>query len=62
MLDLLKPWLNADGTPRLVAADSYFASVPAVRELKKHKIHFVGVIKTATTIKCLPIEEITSIL
>ena len=48
MLKLLKPWLNDQGTPRLVCGDSYFARVPAVVELRKHGFFFIGVIKTAT--------------
>jgi hypothetical protein len=41
MLDLLEP-------PRLVASDSYFASVPAVSILRAENLLFIGVIKTAT--------------
>lgn len=48
MLELLEPWSKREGTPRLVAADSYFASVPAVKELRKNGFVFIGVIKTAT--------------
>jgi hypothetical protein len=48
MLELLEPVLDAKGTPRVVAADSYFASVPAVKELRKLNLLFICVIKTAT--------------
>ena len=46
MLDLLTPWHN-DGD-RLVCADSYFASVPAVLALRQVGLRFIGVIKTST--------------
>lgn len=37
-LDLLNPWLKALGPPRLVAADSYFACVPAIFQSFKWRI------------------------
>ena len=46
MLDLIKPWHN-DGD-RLLCADSYFASVPAVIALRNVGWRFIGVIKTST--------------
>lgn len=46
LLDLFQPWL---GTNRLLAGDSYFASVTLAEELEKvHNMGFVGTIKTAT--------------
>jgi hypothetical protein len=44
--ELIGPWAYTD---RLVCADSYFASIPAVEELRNLKFRFIGVIKTATT-------------
>lgn len=43
--ELVAPWAR---TGRVVAADSYFASVEAARELFKIGLRFVGVVKTAT--------------
>jgi hypothetical protein len=48
MLELLKHWVNKPGPPRIVCADSYFASVPAVSALRDRNLLFIGVIKTAT--------------
>ena len=45
LIDLVKPWRN---TWQTVCADSYFASVPAVDELEKIGLHFIGVVNTAT--------------
>jgi Transposase IS4 len=42
---LVSPWAFSD---RLVCADSYFASVVAVEELRTMKLRFIGVVKTAT--------------
>ena len=42
---LVIPWANSD---RVVCADSYFASVGAVEELKRIGLRFIGVINTAT--------------
>ena len=42
---LVLPWIHTD---RIVCADSYFASVPAVKLLNLHGMQFVGVEKTAT--------------
>ena len=36
-----------DHTYKIVCAESYFASVTAAEELRKHVIFFIGVIKTA---------------
>ena len=33
---------------RIVCAVSYFASVPSAEEIWKHRLRFIGVIKTAT--------------
>ena len=41
---LVSPWRYSD---RMVCADSYFASVPAAEELKKMRLRFIGVVKTA---------------
>ena len=46
MLSLLKGWRSAK--PRIVCADSYFASVGAARRLFEYGFRFIGVIKTAT--------------
>jgi hypothetical protein len=43
--ELVSPWAR---TGRVIAADSYFASVEAARELFKMGLRFVGVVKTAT--------------
>jgi hypothetical protein len=43
--ELVSPWVR---TGRVIAADSYFASVKAARELFKMGLRFVGVVKTAT--------------
>ena len=45
IIDLVKPWRNTWWT---VCADSYFASIPAVDDLDKIWLHFVGVVKRAT--------------
>lgn len=46
LLDLIEPWL---GSNRLVAGDSYFASVSIAHELEtKYSMGFMGSIKTAT--------------
>ena len=42
---LVLPWARTD---RTVCADSYFASVGALRELKRIGLRFIGVVKTAT--------------
>ena len=39
------PWAN---TYIIVCADSYFASVTDAEESWKHRLRFIGVIKTAT--------------
>ena len=44
IVDLCKEYANTD---QLVVADSYFASVQSVIELKKNGLHFIGVMKTA---------------
>jgi Transposase IS4 len=43
--ELVQPWMFTD---RLVVGDSYFASVTAAQELLRHKMRFIGVVKTAT--------------
>jgi hypothetical protein len=43
--ELVYPWRN---TERVVCADSYFASVKAVEELRRLRLRFIGVVKTAT--------------
>jgi len=43
---LCKPWF---GTGRMLVADSYFASVNTLVNLKKHGIYFTGLVKTAYT-------------
>ena len=45
LIYLVKPWRN---TWQTVCADYYFVSVPAVYEIDKIELHFVGVVKTAT--------------
>jgi hypothetical protein len=42
---LVLPWARTD---RIVCADSYFASVGTVKELKQIGLRFIGVVKTAT--------------
>jgi hypothetical protein len=42
---LVLPWARTD---MIVCADSYFASVGALQELKRHGLRFIGVVKTAT--------------
>ena len=42
---LVLPWARTD---RIVCADSYFASVGTLQELKKIGLRFIGVVKTAT--------------
>ena len=42
---LVLPWAHSG---RIVCADSYFASVGCVRELKRLGLRFIGVVKTAT--------------
>lgn len=57
LLDLIKPWL---GTNRLVAGDSYFASVAVANELEEnHNMGFIGTIKTAT--KGFPQQYLSSV-
>ena len=48
MLELLKPWTGNTRTTRVVCADSCFASVQSLRELRRLGFLFVGVVKTAT--------------
>jgi hypothetical protein len=43
--ELVLPWIHTD---QIVCADSYFASVPAVKLLTSHGMQFIGVGKTAT--------------
>ena len=45
MKQLVRPWANSG---RVVAADSYFASVPCALALKNMGLRFIGVVKTAT--------------
>ena len=47
LIDLVKPWRN---TWRTVCSDYYFASIPAINNLDKIGLHFVGVVKTNTKI------------
>jgi hypothetical protein len=42
---LVLPWARTD---RIVCADSYFASVATLKELKRIGLRFIGVVKTAT--------------
>jgi Transposase IS4 len=42
---LISPWIFSH---RMVCADSYFASVGAAKELMRHGLRFIGVVKTAT--------------
>jgi hypothetical protein len=42
---LVLPWARTD---RIVCADSYFASVSTLKELKRIGLRFIGVVKTAT--------------
>jgi hypothetical protein len=42
---LVLPWARTD---RIVCADSYFALVGALQELKRIGLRFIGVVKTAT--------------
>jgi Transposase IS4 len=42
--ELVYPWRN---TECVVCADSYFASVGAVKELRRLRLRFIGVVKTA---------------
>ena len=49
LIDLVKTWRD---TWRTVCADSYFTSIPAVDDLEKIGLHFVGVVKTAKQILC----------
>jgi hypothetical protein len=42
---LVFPWR---GSNRIVCADSYFASVATLKELKRINLRFIGVVKTAT--------------
>ncbi len=42
---LVLPWARTD---RIVCADSYFASVGTLKELKRIGLRFIGVVKTAT--------------
>jgi hypothetical protein len=58
MLSLLKGWRSAK--PRIVCADSYFASVGAARRLFEYGFRFIGVIKTAT--KGFPIKFLGSVM
>ena len=46
MLNILKPWLNKQKF--VVSSDRYFASVQECEELKKLRLRFIGVVKTAT--------------
>ena len=41
--DLVIQW---DNTDRIICTDSYFTSVPAAEKLWKHRLRFIGVIKT----------------
>lgn len=43
-LRLTEPWF---GSGRVVAGDSWFASVKTALQLRKHGLHFLGVVKTA---------------
>lgn len=45
--ELVSPWIGS-GVTRVVCADSYFASVSTLVELKRLGFAFVGVVKTAT--------------
>ena len=45
MKQLVQPWVNSG---RVIAADSYFASVPCALALKEIYLRFIGVVKTAT--------------
>ena len=45
LIDLVNPWRNTWCT---VCTDSYFSSVPAVNELDKIGLHFVGVVEMAS--------------
>ena len=42
---LVLPWARTD---RIVCADLYFASVGTLKELKRIRLRFIGVVKTAT--------------
>ena len=44
LIGLVKPWRNIW---RTVCNDSYFYFIPAIYELEKIRLHFVGVVKTA---------------
>ena len=49
---LVEPWVRTD---RCVCADSYFASVNAVKVMRMMGLRFIGVDKTATkNSQCLP--------
>jgi Transposase IS4 len=43
--ELVLPW---DRTGRIVAADTYFASVESAEDLYKAGLRFIGAVKTAT--------------
>ncbi|KAL7462969.1 hypothetical protein ACHAXS_003342 [Conticribra weissflogii] len=47
-LDVVKPWLDWQGPPRIVCGDSYFASVATCKEFATCNIGFIGIVKTAT--------------
>ena len=57
MIELLKPWANNSRTTRVVCANSYFASVQSLRELRQSGFLFIGVVKTAT--KQFPMAHLT---
>jgi hypothetical protein len=54
--ELVLPWIHTD---RIVCADPYFASVPAVKLLNLHGMRFIGVVKTAT--RNYPIRFLSSV-
>lgn len=54
--ELIHPWMY---TERLVCADSYFSSFAAAEDLLRHKMRFIGVVKTAT--KRFPMSYLTSV-
>jgi Transposase IS4 len=53
---LILPWQFSD---RMVCADSYFASVGAAEELRRMRMRFIGVVKTAT--KKFPMSYLSNI-
>jgi Transposase IS4 len=57
LVELLRPIAN---TERVVVADSYYASVQSACELKRIKLRFIGVLKTAT--KQFPMHYLSRVL